>query len=324
MPPAPGQAIGRSSPASPQCWSATRIYSTVPVSSWANSTRAKTYAVAIWMIASPRMAHRLVGQCLLPLSLDTYGERSPSGTGLKFYFRCKAEDAREVRAAFGITGNSWGCKRSVGANGADHGPAVEVYLGEGRFFCVTGAAWPMSPDHVALFDRAALLRLAALMPKGAGRKGDDGRAERDNSRSAVAFRLAAKLYRETPASALMRYAQRFEITPTPPNGAARRATPTTRASCGTSGTRSAPSSCYRPFPAGQRARVARSGTTQRTMAARSSISNPRSTIGPARPISRCRTRVCGREPIASSTKPTLRRRKEDSHRSSRIPRASIM
>jgi putative DNA primase/helicase len=124
--------------------------------------------------------------------LPTYGEISPNGRGLKFFFRCGAADARTVRLAFGISGDAWGCKRTIGANGADHGPAVEVYIGPGRYFTVTGKQWGRAPDDVALFDRDGLQRLAALMPNpAAGVHGTGG----DNSRSAIAFRKGAALRR---------------------------------------------------------------------------------------------------------------------------------
>jgi hypothetical protein len=127
----------------------------------------------------------------------TYGEVSPSSAGLKFFFRTSADDAREARAAFGITDpKAWGCKRSVGVNGADHGPAVEIYLGIGRYFAVTGRQWPSASGDVALLDRATLLRLAALVPKAKpGGAGATRAGGADNSRSAAAFRLAARIRR---------------------------------------------------------------------------------------------------------------------------------
>jgi primase-polymerase (primpol)-like protein len=66
-------------------------------------------------------------------AVSTYCELSPSGAGLKFLFFCRAEDAREARAAFGFESNAWGCKRCMGMNSADHGPAVEIYIGPGRY-----------------------------------------------------------------------------------------------------------------------------------------------------------------------------------------------
>ena len=83
-----------------------------------------------------------------------------------------------------------------GANGANHGPAVEVYLGPGRYFTVTGKQWPQTPDEVTLLDRAALLRLAELVPKPkAAVNGSVNAAGADSSRSAIAFRKGAELRR---------------------------------------------------------------------------------------------------------------------------------
>ena len=99
-----------------------------------------------------------------------------------------------VRAAFGFADGAWGCKRSIGANGANHGPGVEIYLGPGRFFTVTGKQWPLAPDEVALLDHATLLRLAELVPKPPGGAGAGSGA--DSSRSAIAFRKGAALRRQ--------------------------------------------------------------------------------------------------------------------------------
>ena len=127
--------------------------------------------------------------------LPTFGEVSPSERGLKFFFRCRADDARTVRAAFGIPDKAWGCKRSIGTNGANHGPGVEIYLGPGRFFTVTGKQWPLAPDEVALLDHATLLRLAKLVPKPPGGRHGAGSGA-DSSRSAIAFRRGAALRRQ--------------------------------------------------------------------------------------------------------------------------------
>ena len=128
--------------------------------------------------------------------LQTYGEISPSGSGLKFFLRCRIEDAAAVRAAFEIGPKAWGRKQTIGANGAEHGPAVEVYLGPGRFFTITGKQWPYARDEVALLDRAALLRLADLVPKPAKAAGGSDKTGKDSSRSAKAFRKALVLRRE--------------------------------------------------------------------------------------------------------------------------------
>jgi putative DNA primase/helicase len=142
-------------------------------------------------------------------ALAAYLEISPSGSGLKAFFLASAADASAVREAFGIEANKWGSKRSVpaAANGQEHGPAIEAYLGPGRYFAVTGRPWTAATGNVALLDRAALLAVAALIaeataapdaeapqkPKVArGKRG----AGRDTSRSAAAFRLGARLRRE--------------------------------------------------------------------------------------------------------------------------------
>ena len=136
---------------------------------------------------------------VMGLSRVTYGETSPSGTGLKFFFRCAADDANALKPAFGVDREEWGSKRSIGPNGKDHGPAVEVYLGPGRYFAVTGQHWPTSPEEVALVDRGALSDIAQLVEKAAGTSKANGKdrsqAGRDTSRSAIAFRLAGKLRR---------------------------------------------------------------------------------------------------------------------------------
>jgi hypothetical protein len=137
------------------------------------------------------------------LGLGVYLEVSPSGCGLKAFFLASTTDAAEVRTAFAIEAGKWGSKRSVpaAANGQEHGPAIEVYLGPGRYFTVTGHAWPDAQRDVTPLDRAALLDLAALVSKATGAdrpapKPGRGKRGRDTSRSAAAFRLGAQLRRE--------------------------------------------------------------------------------------------------------------------------------
>jgi putative DNA primase/helicase len=138
--------------------------------------------------------------------LNTYIEISPSGTGLKAFFRSSVADIDALRAAFAIAPTKFGTKKSVpaAANGQEHGPAIEVYLGHGRFFCITGHRWPRGDDSatadVQLLDLPALLAIAALVRQATGTKdktkpGKKGRG-RDTSRSALAFRMGMQLYRE--------------------------------------------------------------------------------------------------------------------------------
>ena len=160
--------------------------------------------------------------------LPTFGEVSPSERGLKFFFRCRADDARTVRAAFGIPDKAWGCKRSIGANGANHGPGVEIYLGPGRFFTVTGKQWPLAPDEVALLDHATLLRLAKLVPKppvGFTALGVVRIARAAQSPSAGARPCADKARHSSKC------ARHCAPIPKPPSGARRKARPTMGASC---------------------------------------------------------------------------------------------
>ena len=135
-------------------------------------------------------------------ALRTYLERSPGGRGLKSIFLARAEDAGELREMFGIDAGKWGNRRSVigAANGEEHGPAIETYLGPGRYFTVTGKPWGVSLEDVAMLSREELHRIGELVraatapPKTQER--EQPRRPRDTSRSAAAFRLGARLRRE--------------------------------------------------------------------------------------------------------------------------------
>jgi putative DNA primase/helicase len=123
---------------------------------------------------------------------STYTERSPSGRGLKVFFYVASEDVRPFLDR--IDADQWGVRRGIpGEDGRDHGPAVEVYLA-GRYFTVTGDVWSGAPAEVAMLDSARLDRLAVLIPpmRPAGSRRRNGA---DNSRSAIAFRKGAALYR---------------------------------------------------------------------------------------------------------------------------------
>ena len=72
--------------------------------------------------------------CLAPwaekilVELDTYAERSPSGTGVKSFFYITAEHVRPFLDLIGVEAEKWGTKRGIpGHNGAAHGPGVEIY-----------------------------------------------------------------------------------------------------------------------------------------------------------------------------------------------------
>jgi hypothetical protein len=134
----------------------------------------------------------------------TYGELSPSGSGLKFFFRSLVADIDQLRPAFGITPAKFGTKKSVlsASNGQEHGPAIEIYLGHGRYFAATGNHWPAAQKDVALLDLPTLLAIAEKVRDATGTTPKPGKprekksAGRDTSRSAVAFRLGIQLFRE--------------------------------------------------------------------------------------------------------------------------------
>jgi hypothetical protein len=126
--------------------------------------------------------------------LDSYAETSPSGKGVKAFFLCASEDIRPLLEALGVTEpNQDGVKRSVGSNGADHGPGVELYTAR-RYFAVTGKIVPGKPDRIHLLDWPQLERIVKLIPPARSTNGSDS-GGRDSSRSAIAFRKGAALRR---------------------------------------------------------------------------------------------------------------------------------
>lgn len=125
----------------------------------------------------------------------TYAETSPSGRGLKLFFYLCAEDVRWFLDRIGVPLTGWGCRRGVGQDDRDHGPAIEVYCAA-RYFAVTDRLWPGAPVDIRLLDREDLDRLAGLIPPPKAASGGTGKsAGGDKSRSAAAFRLGAALRR---------------------------------------------------------------------------------------------------------------------------------
>jgi hypothetical protein len=127
-------------------------------------------------------------------ALGTYAEISPSGRGIKALFCVAREDVRPFLALLGVSDpDQWGIKRSVGNNGGDHGPGIEIYCAR-RYFTITGELWPGKPRGIHLLEWTALERLAALVPKPQNSR--PGAPGRDTSRSAKALREGARLRRE--------------------------------------------------------------------------------------------------------------------------------
>src|SRR4051812_17274843 len=129
-------------------------------------------------------------------TFGTYAEVSPSGTGVKLFFRYDTATLPDLRAAMQTqTVKKW----ARGAAGA-HPAAIELYLCN-RYFAVTDDLQPGAPPHLATVPVMVLLRLIQHDGPGfvragsrrtiGGGKGVGG----DWSRSAAAMRLGASLRR---------------------------------------------------------------------------------------------------------------------------------
>jgi hypothetical protein len=125
----------------------------------------------------------------------TYYEISPSGKGVKLFAYAASEDVRPFLDLIGVLADQWGCRRSVpGQDGADHGPAVEVYCAR-RYFAVTENRPSGAREQLAMLDWPVLQDLAALIPPARSNGANSGGQTGDNSRSAQAFREGARLRR---------------------------------------------------------------------------------------------------------------------------------
>lgn len=115
----------------------------------------------------------------------SYAEISPSGTGVKVFFRYAAEDLEPLRA---IMGTRWG---KAWSRGSHH--EIALHLGN-RYFTVTGQRLDSVPATIKTVDRAALEWL--ITDAGPRFKGDaPATAPKDESRSGRAFRLAGECRR---------------------------------------------------------------------------------------------------------------------------------
>ncbi len=111
-------------------------------------------------------------QAILSL-LPTYAEISPSGGGIKLFFYIATSNVRPFLRLIGVDEDKWGCKRSIGSNGAEHGPAIEFYAAA-RFFTTTGDRWMENPNELALIDLLTLNQLARFFPSPHSGKGPPG------------------------------------------------------------------------------------------------------------------------------------------------------
>jgi len=131
--------------------------------------------------------------------LDSYTEVSPSGTGLKIFFRYDPADLPTYRKAMD-RGEEQGSGRKWAPPGGPggHPPGIELYL-DGRYFTVTDLRLEGAPEALRLLDAEALLwviNVAGPGRVGSGATRIEQRSHTDQSRSANALKLGIKLRRE--------------------------------------------------------------------------------------------------------------------------------
>ena len=77
----------------------------------------------------------------------TYGEISPSSTGVKLYFLYRAADLDAIRL---ITGTHWS-KNFKERTGSDHAPGFELHIGH-RYFAMTGDLYDGCPEVLRVIE----------------------------------------------------------------------------------------------------------------------------------------------------------------------------
>jgi len=127
------------------------------------------------------------------LKFSSYTEISPSRSGVKIFFVYATNDLPELQKAMSgntgiVSGRKW-CLPSE----TSHPPGIELYLA-GRYFAVTDECLSSSTQEIKLVDKQTILWLIteagpALIPAETAAE----RTARDNSRSAIAYRLGYKL-----------------------------------------------------------------------------------------------------------------------------------
>ena len=131
---------------------------------------------------------------------DTYTEVSPSGSGVKLFFRYAATDTLALRTAIAGNGtpgpdNCWGKSfKRAETTGQEHPPAIELFLGR-RYFTVTGDALPDATAELRPVPAPLLLKL--IQQDGPAFSGDKSMSARgsDKSRSEAALRVAGEVVR---------------------------------------------------------------------------------------------------------------------------------
>jgi len=124
----------------------------------------------------------------------TYAEVSPSGSGVKLFFFYSTDDMPDFLRTMGTqTGRQWKWP------GEDHPPGIEFYI-RGRYFAVTGDRHVDAPAALRLVPTRLLNRLIreigpAFAAQGKGEAGAGGTKGADQSRSAMALKLAGEMRR---------------------------------------------------------------------------------------------------------------------------------
>jgi predicted P-loop ATPase len=124
----------------------------------------------------------------------TYAEVSPSGTGVKLFFTYDAAALPQLLKVTGTkTGKQWKWP------GDNHPPGIEVYL-TGRYFAVTDRQHPDAPAEMRHVPVTLLLRLIreigpAFAEAGKPKGGGGGTKGADQSRSAIALKIAGQMRR---------------------------------------------------------------------------------------------------------------------------------
>ncbi len=132
----------------------------------------------------------------------SYTEVSPSGTGVKIFFRHRMEDLASILPIIGRDGDKQRYGRSFKRGGLkNHPPAIELFLNL-RFFTVTEQHLAWTSGFIATIAPEKLVWLLKdYGPAFAARDKDNGNKKktksggRDNSRSAAAYRLGRELRR---------------------------------------------------------------------------------------------------------------------------------
>lgn len=136
---------------------------------------------------------------------QTYGEVSPSKTGVKLFF---FYDYRKLESFRQITGTRW-TRNFKERTGGEHPPGYELHLGN-RYFAMTGYPYDGCPDTLRVIDvgdikwlinemgaRFAKAKQPTSMMNGTGApNGEATTNHTDNSRSAQAMRYATKLWHD--------------------------------------------------------------------------------------------------------------------------------